>query len=175
MSVPCAPFFPQTTPPAWIAFGPFEIRPNARALLRHGVPIPIGGRALDLLLTLARAPGSVVLKEDLMRGVWPLMIVEEANLRAQLRYLRRALGDHAWRVKTVPGRGYLLNLAEAPRPRATIARPPVVMTADPEAVAALRGLRALVQKPSATDGWSSIRGAAGASAMVMVWRAPAQV
>ena len=42
-------------------FGHFELRPGQRCLLANGRPVPLGGRALDLLLppTAARVAYSV--------------------------------------------------------------------------------------------------------------------
>ena len=147
-SLAAAPALGRAEPSGHIRFGAYEIQPGARALMRHGVGVAIGGRAFDVLMTLARAPGRIVAKQDLMRRVWPATIVEEANLRAQLRYLRLALGGDFWRVKTVPGRGYLLNVADDPSEYAgndeTSPVPPsapvVIIDASPEQARALRGL-----------------------------------
>lgn len=89
-------------------FGTFEVLPRARTLLRNGSLVEIGSRAFDLLLTLLNARGEVVSKEAIIRHVWPTTIVDEGNLRVQLSCLRRALGTESWRIKTIPGRGYLL-------------------------------------------------------------------
>lgn len=103
-----------TKPAGRIAFGDFEIVLHTRMLLRRGAPVAVGGRAFDVLATLAQAPGRVVSKAELIRRAWPSTFVEETNLRAQLRLLRQGLGSEQWRVKTVTGRGYLLSLAPLP-------------------------------------------------------------
>lgn len=93
----------------WEHFGPFEILPSARALLLNGLTVELGSRAFDVFMTLYAARGQIVSKEAITRDVWPSTIVEESNLRVQLSCLRRALGAERWRVKTVPGKGYLLT------------------------------------------------------------------
>ena len=89
-----------------IVFGPFKLNPGDRSLSRDGVPIALGGRAMDILALLASAAGETVSKNTLLDKVWPGLTVEENNLQVQISLLRRALGD-GW-IITVPGRGYRL-------------------------------------------------------------------
>ena len=42
------------------AFGPFRLSPATRELERDGVPIALGNRALDILITLVEHAGEVV-------------------------------------------------------------------------------------------------------------------
>ena len=90
-------------PSAWV-FGEVEIRPAQRRVLRAGVPQALGGRAFDLLLALIERRGEVLSKDELMRQVWPGLIVEENNLTVHMSTLRKAIGPAA--ISTVPGRGY---------------------------------------------------------------------
>ena len=78
---------------AQIGFGPFCIVPAKRLLLRDGVPVDIGGRALDLLVALVERPGRVISKRELLKRVWPDIIVEEGSLRFHMAGLRKILGD----------------------------------------------------------------------------------
>ena len=91
--------------PASVEFGRFRILPRRREVLVDGWPIELGGRAFDVLLTLIEANGAVVEKDDLVNRVWPGRIIEEGNLRAQIRALRIALADRGL-IRTVAGRGY---------------------------------------------------------------------
>ena len=91
-----------------IRLGSLEVRPGARAILLDGAPVALGSRAFDVLMTLINARGRILSKDAIMREVWPTTTVEENNLRVQLSCLRHALGDERWRIKTIPGRGYLL-------------------------------------------------------------------
>ncbi|MGR4866126.1 ATP-binding protein [Caulobacter sp. LARHSG274] len=76
-----------------LAFGPFELRPRQRLLIRNGAPVDIGGRALDLLVALVEQPGRVVSKRELFDRVWPGRTVEDASLRFHMTSLRKLLGD----------------------------------------------------------------------------------
>ncbi|MBR0816629.1 winged helix-turn-helix domain-containing protein [Bradyrhizobium liaoningense] len=64
----------------------------------------LGGRALDLLIALVQRAGEVVNRRELIKRVWPDLVVEEANLRVHISNLRRALGDGY--IASVAGRGY---------------------------------------------------------------------
>jgi len=74
-------------------FGPFTLLPAERLLERDGVPIRLGGRALDILVALVDAAGETVGKKDLLERVWPNMVVEEGSLRFHIVAIRKALGD----------------------------------------------------------------------------------
>jgi DNA-binding winged helix-turn-helix (wHTH) protein len=91
--------------PASVEFGRFRILPHRREILADGRPIELGGRAYDVLMALIEANGAVVTKDELINRVCPGRIIEEGNLRAQIRALRIALGDPDL-IRTVAGRGY---------------------------------------------------------------------
>jgi predicted ATPase/DNA-binding winged helix-turn-helix (wHTH) protein len=94
---------------AGFAFGPFHLLAERHELLRQGVPVAIGQRALDVLLALVRRRGSLVTKDELMTEVWPGVIVEENNLAVHISVLRKILGqteEGKSYLQTVPGRGY---------------------------------------------------------------------
>ena len=74
-------------------FGPFTLSPAGRLLERDGIPVRLGGRALDLLIALVRSAGEIVGKRELLSQVWPNMVVEEGNLRFHMVAIRKALGD----------------------------------------------------------------------------------
>jgi len=59
-----------------------------------------------VLTCLVSQAGQVVTKDEMLRTVWPDSFVEEGNLAQHVLTLRRALGDRADWIKTVPGRGY---------------------------------------------------------------------
>jgi predicted ATPase/DNA-binding winged helix-turn-helix (wHTH) protein len=92
-----------------IYFGPFSLFAAERLLKKGEEPIPLGGRALDILIALAERAGEVVTHKELLSSVWPDVTVEEANLRFQMGALRKALGDGrdgARYISNVAGRGY---------------------------------------------------------------------
>lgn len=103
-------------------FGPFLLAVSERLLTRDGVPVEMGGRALDILIALVTAPNEIISKKDLMAQVWPDALVEEGSLRFHMTGLRKALGDGqdgARYITTVAGRGYCFV---APVSRATAGR-----------------------------------------------------
>lgn len=92
-----------------ITFGPFTLIANERLLLRENVPVQLGARAFDILVTLAMRPNEVIGKKELLARVWPDIIVEEGSLRFHVANLRKALGDGkdgARYISTLAGRGY---------------------------------------------------------------------
>src|SRR5947209_7082557 len=86
-------------------FGRFRILPQRREVLADGRPLQLGGRAFDVLVALIEANGAVVSKDELMSRVCPGRIVEDNNLHAQIRALRKAFAGHDL-IRTIIGRGY---------------------------------------------------------------------
>lgn len=91
-----------------VAFERFELHPKAFLLLHDSTPVPLGGRAFDLLCVLISHRDRMVSKAELLDLVWPGLVVEENNLSVQVSTLRRLLGRAA--IITVPGRGYRFSL-----------------------------------------------------------------
>jgi DNA-binding winged helix-turn-helix (wHTH) protein/tetratricopeptide (TPR) repeat protein len=91
------------------AFGPFVIELDRRVLVRDGVPVAAGARAMAILVALLRAGGQVVRKDELIEAAWPRMAIEESNLSVQIASLRGLLGRQSdgsdW-IVTVPRVGY---------------------------------------------------------------------
>ncbi len=94
-----------------LRFQGWELRPTERALLVKGVPVPMGGRAFDILQVLAERDGQLVTKEELLQAVWPGLVVEENNISVHIAALRKVLGGGV--IATVAGRGYRLSAARA--------------------------------------------------------------
>ena len=89
-----------------VQFGRFCLAPHRRELLADGVLVPIGGRALDVLIVLIEARGKLVTKDEFLERVWCGTIVEENTLQFQISMLRKALGEDHGFIKTISGRGY---------------------------------------------------------------------
>jgi predicted ATPase/DNA-binding winged helix-turn-helix (wHTH) protein len=90
-------------------FGPFELRPAERLLLRQGVPIALGGRAMDILLRLIEREGELVSPDELLASVWRGVNVDPTALRVQMSALRKSLSEadpDGRYLSNVPGRGY---------------------------------------------------------------------
>ena len=90
-------------------FGSFCLLPAQRLLLKNNEVIPLGSRAMDILIALVERPSELVSKEELMARVWPNTFVEPANLTVHISALRRTLGDGRDGNRffiNIPGRGY---------------------------------------------------------------------
>jgi predicted ATPase/DNA-binding winged helix-turn-helix (wHTH) protein len=92
-----------------LRFGPFELSIGERVLLRDGQVLPLGDRALDILIYLADRPGEVIAKQVLIDRVWSDVTVEEGSLRVHVAAIRKALGDGQFGnryIANIKGRGY---------------------------------------------------------------------
>src|SRR6201993_4789594 len=92
-----------------LMFGPFELSSRERMLRRDGQALPLGDRALDILIYLAERPGQVIAKQELIDHVWSDITVEEGSLRVHVAAIRKALGDGQFGnryIANIKGRGY---------------------------------------------------------------------
>jgi DNA-binding winged helix-turn-helix (wHTH) protein/tetratricopeptide (TPR) repeat protein len=87
-------------------FDRFELEPSRRLLTRGGDRVAVSPKSFEVLLYLVQHAGQVVLKEELLKAVWPDSFVEESNLTQHIFWLRKALGDKSGYISTIPGRGY---------------------------------------------------------------------
>lgn len=104
-------------------FGPFRLDTSKRLLLRDGKRIrtkDLTPKRFSLLCLLVQNTGSVVRKNDLIKGVWPEAVIEEADpankfssiyslLNNSISKLRDVLGDDPREpryIETVPKVGY---------------------------------------------------------------------
>lgn len=130
---------------------------SARLELRVlGSPVPLGGRAFEIIEVLAQSAGELVTKDELMNRVWPGAIVTENTLQVHVAAVRRALGPYRTLLKTESRRGYRL-LGNWTAQHRDVAAPPVGLqqmrktgavppTNLPAAVACLVGRSAAVQR-----------------------------
>src|SRR5580700_7521400 len=92
-----------------LRFGPFELSIGERMLQRDGQVLPLGGRALDILIYLADRPGEVIAKQVLIDHAWSNVTVEEGSLRVHVAAIRKALGDGQFGnryIANIKARGY---------------------------------------------------------------------
>ena len=87
--------------------GGWEIDLGQRELRAHGVPVPIGNRAFEIISVLVQSAGKLVSKDDLLGRVWGA-IVEENTIQVHISAIRKALGADRGMLKTISGRGYRL-------------------------------------------------------------------
>lgn len=94
----------------WSAsFGPFRLSPAKRELVRDGVPVPLGDRALDMLIVLVERAGEVVSQKELMARAWRDLVVTPGNLRVHMTALRKVFddaGSGTSYIRNVVGQGY---------------------------------------------------------------------
>jgi predicted ATPase/DNA-binding winged helix-turn-helix (wHTH) protein len=98
------------------SFGPFRLHVTERLLEKNGVPVKIGSRALDILITLLEQAPEVVSQHDLNRRAWGRLIVDESSIRAHIARLRKRLDEADPAVSyiaNIPGRGYCFTGAVA--------------------------------------------------------------
>jgi predicted ATPase/DNA-binding winged helix-turn-helix (wHTH) protein len=96
-----------------VAFGPYLLFRSRKILLENNRSVPLGSRALDILIALVERAGEVVSKNDLMKYAWPNTVVEDNNLRVHVTAIRKILGDghgngngNSRYIINVTGRGY---------------------------------------------------------------------
>ena len=90
-------------------FGKFRLSPSHHALYLEETEILLAPKSFEVLLYLARNPGRLVTKEELLKAVWQDAFIEEANLAQQIFRLRKAFEtepEAANLIRTIPGRGY---------------------------------------------------------------------
>jgi DNA-binding winged helix-turn-helix (wHTH) protein len=82
---------------------------RAASVLRNGDPVALAPKAFEVLRFLARRPGRLVTKHELLDGVWGRRFITEGVIKTVMSELRAALGDDPraprW-IETIPRRGY---------------------------------------------------------------------
>lgn len=88
--------------------GPDLVRLQGRLVTVAGQTVQLSERERDLLAALARRPGVVVSKSDLLGTVWPDGEADEHAVEVAVARLRRRLGPNGHLLETVFRRGYRL-------------------------------------------------------------------
>lgn len=86
-------------------FGPYTVDAATRRLLHRHTPIPLNGKAFELLLLFAQSGGAALSREQLYHALWPGEAVEDGNLTQNVYLLRRALEGGEY-IQTIPRFGY---------------------------------------------------------------------
>jgi DNA-binding response OmpR family regulator len=93
-----------------LVFDDLTIDTARREVERHGEPVALSALEFDLLVALARAPGRVLSRTELLQRVWGWDFYgDERVVDVHIRSIRRALGDRANApelIGTVRGVGY---------------------------------------------------------------------
>jgi DNA-binding winged helix-turn-helix (wHTH) protein len=110
-----------STNPVCVRFGSFELD-EANARLSHdGTAITLAPRPFGLLCALARRPGSLLTKNELLDAVWGHQFVSESVLKTAISDLRTVLDDDPREprfIETVSRRGYRFVAATTAIPAA---------------------------------------------------------
>jgi len=95
-------------------FGTFRLDTLDRLIWNGEERVDLPPKVFDTLVALVRSGGRLVTKEELIRTVWPDVVVEEGSLNQAVYQLRKALHDGeegARLIETVPRQGYRLLAA----------------------------------------------------------------
>jgi len=157
--------------PLLLRFAPFELDERQARLMRAGQPVAIAPKAFEVLCALARTPGQLVRKDELLDAVWGHRHVSESVLKTIVSELRAALGDDARQpryIETASRRGYRfiasLQLAVASAP----ARSGEVMPAA-AAPTTLSPSTTLIGRDAAREQLHAAWSAAGAGRRQLAW------
>jgi predicted ATPase/DNA-binding winged helix-turn-helix (wHTH) protein len=101
----------------------WEIDLGRRELRSRGIPLPLGGRAFEIVTVLVQSATELVTKDRMMERVWPGAVVGEGTLHVHISAVRKALGQDRAMLKTVSGRGYRLLGSWTPQQREGTAPP----------------------------------------------------
>ena len=90
-------------------FGPFRLIPDEHRIYRLGEQVLLPPKEFDLLLLLVKNQGQIMLREALIKALWPNTVVEEANLNVHISALRKTLAEgqsDSHYIETLPRLGY---------------------------------------------------------------------
>ena len=87
-------------------FGTVRLDETNRLLYKNGAQLSVQPRVIETLLVLVKNPNAIVDKETILDAVWPDAAVEEGGLKRNISLLRKALGEEARYIETLPKRGY---------------------------------------------------------------------
>lgn len=90
-------------------FKSFLLKVGERQLFDGDRELPLTPKTFDVLVHLVENAGRLVLKDDLMKAVWPDSFVEEVNIPRSVHHLRKTLGQDGNGnkfIETVPTKGY---------------------------------------------------------------------
>ena len=102
----------KSAPAAWIAFGRVEIDTLGHRLFVDGGEVALERKAFAVLVLLAREPGRVLGRDEILDAVWGHTHVTPAVLSRIIAVLRHALGqsgEESHYLHTVHGIGFRLD------------------------------------------------------------------
>ncbi len=99
--------------------GDWRVDPDLDRIAQGETTIKLEPRTMRLLLALAQRPGEVLTADELLKTVWPDVVVSPSSVYEGVAQLRKALGDASddpRYIETVPRKGYRLLAPVLPRP-----------------------------------------------------------
>ena len=125
-------------------FGSFTLDLERLCLRGPSGPTELRRKSFEVLRYLVEHAGRVVTKEEVIKAVWPNVLVGDEALTKCISEVRRAIGDESQRIiKTVPRRGYLMDVL--------VSESGVISVQAPMATKATPPLEALPRTPALTD------------------------
>lgn len=103
--------------PLRLRFDTFDLDEKEARLSQSGQPIALPPKAFSVLCALARQPGQLVTKTELLDAVWGHQHVSESVLKTVISELRAALSDDAKQpryIETASRRGYRFIATASP-------------------------------------------------------------
>jgi TolB-like protein/DNA-binding winged helix-turn-helix (wHTH) protein/Tfp pilus assembly protein PilF len=91
--------------------GPWLVQPSLNVISQNGSRVHVEPKVMQVLVCLARHPGELVPKEELLQTVWQGTFVTDDVLKRCVSELRRVFEDDAREpriIETIPRRGYRL-------------------------------------------------------------------
>ena len=153
---------PSASSPIHIRFAEFELDEANASLLRHAKAVALAPTPFNLLCALARQPGALLTKDNLLDAVWGHQFVSESVLKTAVSDLRTALGDSPREpriIETVSRRGYRFIAATA-----TVAAQPSALV-----VPELPGSPSFIGRAEAVDRLQRMWARAGTGQRAIVW------
>ncbi|SDL65813.1 winged helix-turn-helix domain-containing tetratricopeptide repeat protein [Aliiruegeria lutimaris] len=109
-----------------ICFLDFQLDPDRGELTRTGAPVAVEPQVFELIAHLARYPGRLITRDELIEHVWDGRIVSDSAISSRINAARMALGDDGTVqkiIKTIPRRGYRFEPTVGASPKLVSAAP----------------------------------------------------
>ena len=102
------------------SLGPLRVRPSSRTVSTHDNTETLEPRVMQVLVGLARRPGEVVSRDQLIKECWAGRVVGDEAISRCIIKLRRLSETHGgFTLETIPRVGYRLEVTEVPPPHDT--------------------------------------------------------
>lgn len=91
--------------------GPYQVEPNSNSLRLNGESLHLEPRVMGVLNYMAKHPGRVLSRQQIINAVWNGLAVTDDVLSYSIKALRKALHDEPEKptfIQTVRGKGYRL-------------------------------------------------------------------